>query len=87
MQHYLVIYNRRAGRIVRHRHFRASSAALAARFEAEREFREDPDVEVVVLGADSWNSLERTHSRYFKPVQELAGAALKREARTTSSGS
>lgn len=82
MQHYLVIYDRRAGQIVRHRHFRTPSAALAARFEAEREFREDPDVEVVVLGADSWRSLERTHARYFKPVQELAEAALERETRT-----
>jgi len=82
MQHYLVIYNRREGRIVRHRRFRTPGPALAARFEAEREFREEPDVEVVVLGADSWRSLERTHSRYFKPAQELAKAALEREVRT-----
>lgn len=82
MQHYLVIYNRRKGHIVRHRRFRAPGAALAARFEAEREFREEPDIEVVVLGADSWHALERTHSRYFKPVQALAEAALERERST-----
>jgi hypothetical protein len=77
---YLVIYNRRAGEIIRHRRFQASEAALAARFEAEREFREMPDVEIVVLGADSWDALQHTHSRYFKGVQELAGLALEREA-------
>jgi hypothetical protein len=82
MQHYLVIYNRREGRIVRHRRFQTPDPALAARFAAEREFREEPDVEIVVLGADSWRSLERTHSRYFKPAQELAEAALERETRT-----
>lgn len=79
MWNYLVIYNRRAGEIVRQRQFRVAADALAARFEAEHEFCEEPDVEVVVLGADSWEALYRTHSRYFKGVQELAGAALERE--------
>jgi hypothetical protein len=82
MQHYLVIYDRREGQIVRHRRFRAAGLALAARFEAEREFRENPDIEVVVLGAESWKSLRRTHSRYFQSVQELAGTALENQAST-----
>ena len=79
MRHYLVIYNRRAGEIVRHRRFSAAGA-LAARFAAEREFRDEPDIEIVVLGADSWDALKRTHSRYFKRVQDLAEDALQREA-------
>jgi hypothetical protein len=83
VQHYLLIYDRRAGKIVRHERFKASDAALAARFEAEREFREEPDLEIVVLGADSWEALRRTHSRYFERVQELARSALKREALST----
>lgn len=82
MHNYLVIYNRRQGQIVRHRSFRKPQLALNARFEAEREFRDEPDIEVVVLAADSWDSLTRTHSRYFKGVRELAEAALEREART-----
>jgi hypothetical protein len=82
MRHYLVLYNRRSGEIIRRRQFQTADTALAARFEAEREFREEPDVEIVVLGADSWDALKQTHSRYFKDVQELAGAALKREARS-----
>jgi hypothetical protein len=80
MQQFLVIYDRRAGTIIRHRGYSSSHSALAARFTAEREFRSTPDVEVVVLGADSWEALKTTHSRYFKPVQELAEAALAREA-------
>jgi cytochrome P450 len=82
MRNYLVIYNRRAGRIVRHQSFLKPQRALTARFEAEREFRDDPDIEIVVLAADSWDSLPRTHSRYFKGVRELAEDALEREART-----
>jgi hypothetical protein len=81
VQQYLVIYNRREGRIIRHRHFQGSGSALAARFKAEAEFLDDSDVEIVVLGAESWEAVQNTHSRYFKPVQELAEAALEREAR------
>ena len=63
-----------------HRRFDAPGIALSARFEAEREFRDQPDVEVVVLGADSWDALKHTHARYFSSVQELARAALERLA-------
>jgi hypothetical protein len=80
MHQFLLIYDRRAGTIIRHRGYGTAQSALAARFTAEREFRENPDVEVVVLGADSWEALKKTHSRYFKPVQQLAQAALAREA-------
>lgn len=76
MKHFLVVYNRREGHIVRHHGYHGSSSALAARFEAEREFRGQPDIEVVVLGAESWEALPRTHARYFKDVPELAEAAL-----------
>lgn len=80
MRQFLMIYDRRTGTIIRHRGYGTPSTAMAARFTAEREFREDPDIEVVVLGADSWEALKKTHSRYFKPVQKLAEAALAREA-------
>lgn len=60
MRQYLLIYNRRAGKIIRHRRFPTPNTALAARFEAEREFREEPDIEIVVLGANSWDALRHT---------------------------
>lgn len=82
MRNYLVIYNRREGRIVRHQSFLKPQQALDARFEAERQYRDEPDIEVVVLGAESWDSLARTHSRYFKGVRELAEDALERQTRT-----
>jgi hypothetical protein len=43
--------------------------ALEAYSKAEEEYRENPNVEVVLLGSDSLETLERTHSSYF----ELAG--------------
>jgi hypothetical protein len=76
MWHFLLVYDRLQGQVIRHKAFRASDQALEARFAAEREFRGQPDIEVVVLTAKSLASLNRTHSRYFKGVQELARAAL-----------
>ena len=76
MWHYLVVYDRRQGQVIRHRAFRESDEALEARFAAEREFRGQPDIEVVVLSARSLASLSRTHARYFKGVAEIAQAAL-----------
>jgi len=80
VQHYLLIYDRREGRIVRRRQFDDADVALAARFAAEREFDAATDIEIVVLGAASLAALKQTHARYFKRVQELAGQALEREA-------
>ena len=78
MWHYLVIYDRSQSRTIRRQAFSRSHEAMEARFAAEREFAGRPDIEVVVLGAKSWESLLRTHSRYFMNGQELAEAALRR---------
>ncbi len=40
-------------------------AALVAYAAAEKQLRADPQVEVVLLGADSEATLRRTHSSYF----------------------
>jgi hypothetical protein len=76
MNHYLLIYNRRTGKIIQRAEFNGQGPALSARFQAEREHHSDPDIEVVVLGAASWEALSRTHARYFRRVQELAGDAI-----------
>lgn len=76
--HYLVVYDRRKGKILRHASYFDSSRALNARFDAERDYRGQPDIEVVVLSAESWESLAHTHARYFKAPHELAEAALDR---------
>ena len=84
MRHFLVVYNRHEGRIVRRRAYRGAADALDARFAAEREFKGQPDIEVVVLGGESWQSVERTHSRYFSRVQDLAKVGLERLAVASS---
>ena len=72
MAHFLLVYNRAAGKLLRKQTFDDSAAALRARFEAESEFRQQPDVEIVALSAASEDDLRRTHARYFLNLGELA---------------
>jgi hypothetical protein len=76
VKHYLVVFNRRSGSIVRFSEFSQANDALTARFDAETEFADDADIEVVVLGAASKDALLRTHARYFHGACEMAGSAL-----------
>jgi hypothetical protein len=75
MRYFLVVYNRSTG-TVEVKNFDAGQRqqALEERFARELAERERPEVEVVLLGADSRAQLEKTHARYFKSVGELAAS-------------
>ena len=75
MNHYLVVFDRSKGSVLRHKRYNDRDEALAARFATEREHHADPNIEVVVLGARSWEALKRTHGRYFKGFDQLASTA------------
>lgn len=77
MNHYLVVFARSSGTVVHSQRYVSHRQALAARFEAERRHRGDPDIEVVVLGAESWDALQRTHARYFQSLGQLVSDARK----------
>jgi hypothetical protein len=86
MRHFLIIYNRSEGKLLACRRYsgeRSGQLALSERFSAEWEHRGDPDVEAVVLAADSLEALKATHGRYFLTVAELA----QRMAATLGDGS
>jgi hypothetical protein len=71
MAHFLLVYDRRQGRLLREERFDDASAALDERFRAEKAHRGDQDIEVVVLGADTSADLRRTHARYFMSLGDL----------------
>ncbi|WP_027007789.1 hypothetical protein [Conexibacter woesei] len=72
MAHFLLIYDRDTGRLVRQERYGSSAEAMQARFAAEREFAGQEQVEVVALTAESEEALRRTHGRYFLTLAELA---------------
>lgn len=71
MAHFLIVYDRHAGELLRQTRFETSAAAMRARFAAEAEFRDRPEIEVVALVADSEEALQRTHARYFLDLAAL----------------
>lgn len=71
MAHFLLVYDRDAGQLLRLECYAAGSDAIEARFVAESEFNGDPNIEIVTLAAASEEDLRRTHGRYFLGLSEL----------------
>jgi hypothetical protein len=49
--HFLLVYDRGAGKLRRLERYAAGSEAIEARFVAEAEFNGDPNIEIVALAA------------------------------------
>jgi hypothetical protein len=53
--------------------------ALQSYADAEEQYRQDENVEVVLLGSDSIDTLERTHSSYFELSEKHVDEIVARE--------
>jgi hypothetical protein len=71
MAHFLLIYDRAAGKLLRQERFATEAEALHARFAAEAEVGVQPDIEVLAISAESEEELRRSHGRYFLTSEEL----------------
>ena len=65
MKHFLLTYSLAEGRLVALREFTDSASAGRAYVEAEKHNERNPDVEIVLVGADSIDTLKTTHAHYF----------------------
>lgn len=74
MNYFLLTYDRRRHKILAVAEFplEERDRALSERAALVRQHRENPDLEIVLLGANSFDDLKKTHSRYFKTVDQLA---------------
>ena len=57
--------------MLREEEFADVNEALRERFRMEKLHRANPDIEVVVLSAESREALLKTHARYFLTLNEL----------------
>lgn len=73
MSYFVITYDRRRGEstIVETYDDDRRADALQHRFALEDEHAGNADMEIVVLGAPTQESLLATHARYFKTAQEL----------------
>jgi hypothetical protein len=78
VSHFLLVFDRPHSRLLREDPYQDHREALVARFKAERLYRHNPDVEIVVLSAESSEDLRRTHSRYFQSTSALASPSSRK---------
>jgi len=63
--HFLLVYDLRARKLISSLRFRSADEAAAAYGEAEREHVGNSDIEIVLVGADSLETIRKTHGHYF----------------------
>jgi hypothetical protein len=63
--HFLLVYDLRARRLLSQQSFRSPEDAAAAYGQAERDHLSDTGIEIVLVGADSIETIKRTHGHYF----------------------
>jgi hypothetical protein len=66
IKHFLVVYDIAAGRADVRSYDTDYDAAQVAYAELEQQVREEEHVDVVLLSADSLETVRRTHSSYFE---------------------
>jgi hypothetical protein len=71
MAHFLLIYDRGTGTLLRRAQFESDSEALDARFAAEVEYGQQPGIEILAISAASEEALRKSHGRYFLTSEEL----------------
>ena len=65
MVHFLLVFDHSQGRLVRCEKFSEGKKAAAAYGTAETEFQSNDDLEIVLVGADSIETIYKTHGHYF----------------------
>ena len=73
--HVLLVYDLVAGRLVSQEEFSDGTKALARYVEMERNHLRDPKVEIVLVGADSLDTIRQTHASYFSEKMTLEETA------------
>jgi hypothetical protein len=71
MAHFLLIYDRKAGKLLHKQEFASDAEALDARFAAETEYGVQENIEIVAISAASEDELIKSHGRYFLTSEQL----------------
>lgn len=72
--HFLLVYDLKKGRLLTQKEFADPVEAAAAYSQAELEHRGEDDLEIVLVGADSIETIMRTHGHYFTETLATPGS-------------
>lgn len=70
VHHFLLVYDHKNQRLVSKRQFTNGPMAASAYATCEAEHRNESDLEIVLVGADSLRTIMRTHGHYFRSAEE-----------------
>jgi tRNA nucleotidyltransferase (CCA-adding enzyme) len=73
---FLITFDHDARKQISLEEFRNTAQALEAYSEREEQYRDNPRVEVVLLGAESIDAIKVTHSNYFEDTADAIGSLL-----------
>jgi hypothetical protein len=68
LHHYLLVFDHQREELLSWTEFEDAAAALAAYQTTEREHEGNAQLEIVLIGADSFETVKRTHANYFNRV-------------------
>lgn len=72
LMHYLLVYDLVAQRLVRQKEFSDGDEAAMEYATLEREYKDRDDLEIVLVGADSIETIKRTHAHYFDALETVS---------------
>jgi hypothetical protein len=64
--HFLLVYDRKQQKLLFRQPYTDAALALRAYEEMEEQHRDDPHMEIVLVGADSIETVMLTHGNYFE---------------------
>lgn len=78
IQHFILVFDRAAGRLVAEESFGSDSTGAVSRYsELEREYSHREEMDIVLVGSDSIDTVRVTHANYYNGTtthsQYLAG--------------
>jgi hypothetical protein len=73
IKHFLLVYDHAVGKLVDVVEFgKDSNAALKRYEELEAEHRDEPKMDIVLVGSDSLDTIKITHRNYFDEALSMA---------------
>ena len=66
--HSLLVYDLRHQALRSQQAFAKADEAMIAYQRLEQQYRADPEIEIVLVGADSIDTIRQTHGHYFEGV-------------------
>lgn len=76
LKHFLLVFDHAAGQLLSHVEFGDVEAALRAYERAEASYDLSSNIEVVLVGSDSLETVRETHANYFDGTAALAKALV-----------